>query len=389
MTMPQRRILYVVNAFERDAPTAVTATVARALAREGWTVAMAAWSRGGPFECELDSDGIITGTLHGARSFALAKWIREFQPDIVHSILVRPTLGTLLARAILPGRKFRWVVGDHGIHEWYEKGRIAGAMMNVIMPTILQVCDAVVTVSGAAKMRLKEKGIAPGRIGVVPNGVDPRVFYPRSRAERCAIIAQHFPDDDPWEVWPLIGSAGNLRAVKGFEQLVFAMPGILHIWPGARVLVWGEGPERERLEQLAKDFGIANATRFVGRAEHLEKLLPLLDLYVQPSLEESFGMAAAEAMCCDVPAIVSTAGGLTELSNHGRAARLFTGGQTAELARQVLDALDNKPQLHKEAAAGRGWILRNYTSNQMIARMKEFYDLLGNDVNTGGSHDNV
>jgi glycosyltransferase involved in cell wall biosynthesis len=364
MTGTRRRILYVINAFESDAPTRITMAAALGFRAAGWEVAMVAWSRGGPTQIEIQNVGIPTAVLAGAKAISLARYIRRFKPAIVHSILARPILGTLLARAILPGRHFKWIAGDHGIHEWQERDPAVGALMNRIMPIALCLPDAITTVSYAAARQLTSRGVPPTSIHVIPNGVDPQKFYPRPRAERCAVTAAHFPADDPWEVWPLMGSAGNLRPV---------MPGILHKWPKARLIIWGDGPERQRLQQLARDFKVDHAVSFAGHTGHLEKLLPLLDLYVQPSFEESFGLAAAEGMCCGTPAILSDAGGLPELANHGTAAWVFPARQRAELAAQMSHALENKPRLKTRGAAGRGWILQNYTISQMIGRTERLY----------------
>jgi glycosyltransferase involved in cell wall biosynthesis len=375
--------LYVINAFEIDAPTQVTAAIARGLHASGWDVAVAAWSRDGIARAELARAGIQTRVLAAPRPIALARLIRWFQPDIVHSMLARPTLGTLLTRMFLAGGRFLWLFGDHGPHEWHERGRTLGIIMDRLMPIVLSVTDGITTVSAAAASRLTQTGISPDLLHVIPNGVDPQKYYPRSRAERCAVAAAHFAEDDPWEVWPLIGSAGNLRPVKSFESLINVMPGILHKWPRARLIIWGEGPERERLQQMARQLGVDHAIRFAGRTEHLEKLLPLLDLYVQPSAQESFGLAPAEAMCCGIPTIVSDAGGLPELADHGRAARVFPVKNHAELARQIIVALDDKRLLKKQGSAGRGWILQNYTAQQMVRRMASLYcELVQDSSNT-------
>lgn len=376
MATTLNRVLYVVNAFESDAPTATTVQLANALQKSGWHCKMVAWSRTGPLHeklKQLSLSPVVAGSNLLQRTAGLAKAIAEFRPSIVHSILVRPTMGTYWSR-IASRENFAWIAGDHGIHEWDQGGRITGFAMHHLMPAIYTSADAVVTVSASASRSLAAAGVRRDNLHIVTNGVDSTRFYPGSKAERCAFLSSVFPGDDPALIWPLIGSAGNLRPIKGHADLIQAMPKILDRWPSARIVIWGEGPEQPRLLQLARQISVDHAVAILPYDSLIERRLPLLDLYAQPSHVESFGLAPAEAMCCGVPAVLSDAGGLPELAAQGEVAWLFPARNYAALAETVLEALYNKQRLRRRGAAGRGWILKNYTTVQFVNNMTSLYE---------------
>lgn len=375
MATTLNRVLYVVNAFEPDAPTTTTVQLATALQKSGWHCKMVAWSRTGPLYenlKQLSLSPVVAGDTPIQRTVGLAKAIAEFRPSIIHSILVRPTLGTYWSRVAFRGN-YVWIAGDHGIHEWDQGGSLTGYAMRRLMPAVYTAADAVVTVSKSASDRLAATGIQPDYLHIVPNGVDATRFYPASKAERCAFLASVFPDEDSALIWPLIGTAGNLRPLKGHADLIRAVPKILTRWPTARFVIWGEGPEHSRLLELVHQLSVAHAVSILPYDTRIERRLPLLDLYVQPSHIESFGLAPAEAMCCGVPAVLSDAGGLPELASRGEVAWLYPAKNPAALADTVLEALYNKQRLRHRGASGRGWILKNYTTVQFVKNMTSLY----------------
>lgn len=371
------RILYLVNALEVDAPTSITLSVAAGLQKLGHQIQIVAWSRGGPLALQAEQCGvpcsILTGRSFVQKALQLRHLISTWRPSIVHSVLARPALGVAAARLMGLKPACVWVIGEHGTHEWHERGAAVGRLMEMVFPAVYSLSDAVATVSPAAARQLHQRAITAERVHVLPNGIDPTKYYPRSRAPRCACAAQHFPDDDPGQIWPLIGTAGNLRKIKGHADLLHSMPQVLQSWPTARLIIWGTGPETDHLQTLAKDLHINHAVSFAGAEAHLERLFPLLDLYVQPSLIESFGLAPAEAMACGIPAVVSDAGNLPLLANYGQAAWIYPAGNADALASTVLEALYNKQRLKSRGATGRGFILKHFTLPQLIEKTAQLY----------------
>jgi N-acetyl-alpha-D-glucosaminyl L-malate synthase BshA len=85
----------------------------------------------------------------------------------------------------------------------------------------------------------------------------------------------------------------------------------------AKLLLVGDGPERDKMERLCRTLGTCDDIRFLGKLDAVEEVLSVADLFLMPSEKESFGLAALEAMACEVPVLSSNAGGIPELNIDG------------------------------------------------------------------------
>jgi len=115
----------------------------------------------------------------------------------------------------------------------------------------------------------------------------------------------------------LIVHTSNFRKVKRVEDAVRVFEKLRNQLPSKLLLV-GDGPERNNVEKLCRELGTCEDIRFLGKLEAIEEVLSVSDLFLMPSEKESFGLAALEAMACEVPVISSDAGGLTELNIDGK-----------------------------------------------------------------------
>ena len=101
----------------------------------------------------------------------------------------------------------------------------------------------------------------------------------------------------------------------------------------------GDGPERNNLESLCRKLDIHHDTRFLGKQDAVEELLAVADLFLMPSESESFGLAALEAMACEVPVISSNVGGLPEVNIHGQTGYLANVGDVETMADHAISLL--------------------------------------------------
>jgi len=113
----------------------------------------------------------------------------------------------------------------------------------------------------------------------------------------------------------------------------------------------GDGPERDGAEQLCRDLNIGDDVRFLGKLEAVEEVLSVADLFLMPSEKESFGLAALEAMACEVPVVSSNSGGLPELQVQGVTGFMSNVGDIDDMTRKALFILDEKnlPQFKANA----------------------------------------
>ena len=107
----------------------------------------------------------------------------------------------------------------------------------------------------------------------------------------------------------------------------------------AKLLLIGDGPERSHIEKVCREFNTCDWVTFLGKQEAIEEILSIGDLFILPSESESFGLAALEAMACEVPVISSNAGGIPEVNIHGFTGYLSEVGDVDDMAQNAISLL--------------------------------------------------
>lgn len=138
----------------------------------------------------------------------------------------------------------------------------------------------------------------------------------------------------------------NFRKVKRIEDVVRIFYEVQKQIP-AKLMMVGEGPEKENAEYLCEQLGIQKKVIFFGNSNEIDKILCFSDLFLLPSETESFGLAALEAMACGVPVISSNSGGLPEVNFNGITGYLSNVGDVEDMSRNALKILENEAVLNK------------------------------------------
>jgi len=138
----------------------------------------------------------------------------------------------------------------------------------------------------------------------------------------------------------------NFRKVKRVDDVIQIFKRVYEKIP-CKLLLIGDGPERHNLEELCRKIKLCHEIRFLGKQDAVEELLAVSDLFLMPSGSESFGLAALEAMACQVPIISSNTGGLPELNIHGETGFLSEVGNVDEMAQNVIRVLSNEKLLQQ------------------------------------------
>jgi len=173
---------------------------------------------------------------------------------------------------------------------------------------VIEQSDAVTAVSGFLKQEtIKVFGIGKD-IQVIPNFVDARVFKPLEDGPLKTRFAPHGEK--------LLVHASNFRKVKNLGAVVDVFCQVNQVLP-SRLLMIGDGPEMSGVRQHVEQAGITNQVEFLGHVDNLEDILPVADLLLLPSLHESFGLVALEAMACGVIPLVTNRGGAGEFIQDG------------------------------------------------------------------------
>ncbi|HEX9648974.1 MAG TPA: N-acetyl-alpha-D-glucosaminyl L-malate synthase BshA [Cyclobacteriaceae bacterium] len=164
-------------------------------------------------------------------------------------------------------------------------------------------------------------------IEVIPNFIDLNRFKKHKKDHFKKAIC---PNDEK-----LIVHTSNFRKVKRVDDAVRVFSKIREQIP-AKLLLVGDGPERASVEQLCRELGYYDEVRFLGKLEAVEEVLSVSDLFLMPSESESFGLAALEAMACEVPVVASNAGGIGELIIHGVSGFMSNVGDIDDMSKNAL-----------------------------------------------------
>ncbi|MBK7409964.1 MAG: N-acetyl-alpha-D-glucosaminyl L-malate synthase BshA [Saprospirales bacterium] len=138
----------------------------------------------------------------------------------------------------------------------------------------------------------------------------------------------------------------NFRKVKRVEDAILVFKKVHDRIP-SKLLLIGDGPERHNLEELCRSLGLCDEIRFLGKQDAVEELLAIGDLFLMPSQSESFGLAALEAMACEVPVISSNTGGLPEVNIHGVTGFLSEVGDVESMASNAIRLLESETMLQQ------------------------------------------
>lgn len=338
-----------------------------------------------------------SGTLSGARTLLqvanpsayrqLRRVLDTFQPDVVHvkvfltqlSPLILPLLRTVPVlyhavwyRAVCPLGTKTLPDGTSCQSPWgtacYQNGCLPLRDWPLLMLQMKcwerwrDVFDLVVANSEATKGRLQGEGINVDE--VVWNGV------PAPAAEA------------PLDSSPTVVFAGRLVPEKGVDILLQAFSQVVRQVPSARLLVAGEGPEKDRLRQRVRELGIAENVSIPGHIPHekMERRFASAWVQVVPSVwEEPFGLVAAEALMRGTAVVASRAGGLENIVRDGETGLLVPPGDPEALASSLVRLLQNQTLAKRLGENGREMARTHLSKETFVTRFLELYERLLNE----------
>lgn len=186
---------------------------------------------------------------------------------------------------------------------------------------------------------------AEKKISVIYNGVDEGKFKRQRTADGGRRDAQ------------IVGTVGRLSPEKGMGYFVDAANQLPSAFPNAQFLVVGDGPERAPLQARANP----NAIRFLGQREDIPELLNTMDVFVLPSLAEAFGIAAIEAMACELPVVATRVGGLREIVVENETGLLVPPRDADALGSAISNLLADPSKCRAFGERGRACVLEKFT----------------------------
>ena len=201
-------------------------------------------------------------------------------------------------------------------------------------------------------------------IRVVPNFVDIERFHHSDK--------NHFKKAICTNDELILTHVSNFRKVKRVEDCVKIFRQVLDAGIKAKLLLVGDGPERESIEALCRELDTCKHTLMLGKQEKIEEILSISDVFLLPSGSETFGLAALEAMSCSVPVISSNIGGLPELNIHGETGYLCELGDVDTMSEYAIKLLSDDT-LRAELSANARKRAEKFEISNIISQYETYY----------------
>ena len=280
------------------------------------------------------------GKLDPITLFRLRSLIKKRGFDVIHTHLsTAGLLGALAAK--LAGKPS--VAHVHGLNT----------------ATCFRYSTLVIAVSEAVKEHLCAQGMREQNVRVVHNGVDLSKYEPVSPTDAKLKLGY-----DPEA--PLFGVFGRLSNEKGQRVALEGMFIFLESHPNARLVLAGDGPDRDDLEAAADALGIGTSVQFAGFVHNVWHLMSACDAVIVPSFKEGFGLAAVEAMALERPVVASAVGGLKEIVVHGETGFLVAPNDPHAVAQSLMHLVEDESLAESLGKRGRERVEEHFQLNTQV-----------------------
>lgn len=325
--------------------------------------------------CILGSGGALAAALAtiGVRSYALdlrrgwqgpativrlAQLIRAHRTDVVHGHLIHGSAAATVAARLTRVHPAVFTRHYAMATRWYgtPTDRMLERAANGLTNRIFAISEAV-------RRSLIEEHVDPRRIEVVPNGID-------AGRVRASVRS---PDPRVRRGRPVLGTVASLQTRKGHADLLRAVAAVRAAGVDVDLVLIGDGPLASELHQLAADLRIADLVRFFGYEPAPYPAMAAFDMYVQPSVEEGFGIAVLEAMALGLPVVATRAGGLPEIVEDTRSGTLVDTHDPDGLARAILGLVRDPAARRRFGRRGADLVEERFESAKMATSYARAY----------------
>jgi glycosyltransferase involved in cell wall biosynthesis len=308
----------------------------------------------------LDLGRAISPAADLAALRRLAAIIRRLKPDLIHAHSSKAGAVGRLARLARPRTPVLYTPHGYAFAGWFSSARERLAYRE-IERVLAPLSSRVVCVCEAEARLARSVGLA-GRVRVVHNGIAGVASGPADA--RMLELARR---------GPVVCVLTQLRPGKGIETLIDATPALTARLPDLQVAIWGEGPELETLALRARRAAVAESVHFLGRSSDPLAALRGAEVFVHPSLAESFPYVILEAMAAGAPIVASGVGGIGEALEDGESGLLVAPGDVAALTGALVELLEDPRRRTAMGGAAQQRVQRLFTREAMIDRLIGVY----------------
>jgi len=336
--------------------------------RKKFDVVVVSLKPDGSLVSDLRSRGIRVISLNGKGKmdirvlFRLRRILRAERPDVVQSFLF---WANVAARLVRQADKKVCVISSY-----HDQVAREGWLTRFVDRWTMRWTNRIMCCSDAVRSSVKTRiGGREDQFVVIPFGVEAGRFQGVAARLRHELGLQGG--------LPVIGTV--CRLVEPKKGLRFLLEAIALLekeaeGPVCQVLIVGEGPAEERLRVMAQQLGIASRVIFAGVRRDIPQLLPLLDVFVLPSLYEGFGIAILEAMAAGRPVVATTVGGIPEFVTHGETGILVEPGDATVLARAINRILANPDQARQMGLRGQSHVREKFEMATVVRQHEDVYE---------------
>lgn len=305
---------------------------------------------------------------------ALLRLIFARQPDVIHTHTAKAgTLGRLAALAYnLTRPRSRRALVVHTFHGHVFEGYFSPAVNRLVRLTerlLARLTDRIVTISPRQRDDIVGRfGVAPAaRTEVVPLGLDLDVLLRLDAGEPGPRAFGADPDDI------VVGYAGRMVPVKDLATLVEAFARAQRRVPALRLLLAGDGPERQQAEALVHAHGLAHRVSFAGWVHDLPRFYGAVDIFALSSLNEGTPVAVIEAMAAAKPVVATEVGGVPDVVEAGRSGLLVPARDPAAFADALVQLAGDAPARRTMGEAGRLLARARYSHRRLVDDVETMY----------------
>lgn len=295
----------------------------------------------------------------------LAAWCEEQNVGAMHVHQCTPMFQAMLSR--LPGKRVPLLLTEHGRHHPDFPSRKRA----IVHKLLLGKRDRLIAVGEATRQALiANEGLPANRVEVIYNGVDLKQFTEVAPEIRGEVRRELGLTDDDW----IITLVARLDAIKDHPTAIRTVQKVLESVPGAKLLIVGDGPEREKIEGIVRDGSLGDCVHMLGTRRDVPRLLRASDTFLMSSIGEGIPLTIIEAMAAGIPVVSTAVGGIPEMVTTGETAFLHDSGDADGLAGSIVKLANDEALRSRVIDAARQRAFDVFSREQMLASYAKLYE---------------
>lgn len=364
--MAKTRVVLLIPTLDRSGAEKQCTLLATRLPRDQFDIHVVALTRGGPHADDLTAAGIPLTIIGKQFKFdpssfwRLRRELKRLQPDILHTWLFAANSYGRLCASVIPQAKI--VVSERCVDSWK-----AGWQLWLDRRLIART-DRLVGNSQAVVDFYRELGLPTEKLSCIPNGID---LSPESSQNLDRASLRH-EMNVPGDAF-VAGYVGRLAHQKRVEDLIWAVETLRQIRTQLHLVLIGTGPEREKLEEFARNVNCVENAHFLGHREDATRFLQAMDVFCLASSFEGMSNSVMEAMAAGLPVIASDIPANRELVVHNETGFLCKLGDAVGYMQYLRRLIDEPGLGERQGAAGRERIRTLFSIQNMVDRYADLY----------------